>query len=86
MIYELYLAVYMTDPPRITICDSDRMARSMIYDWQSWDFNRAEGDDPGYKMGHVYPFTVVIGAEGVESLEGEAVDNYGHLTDARKAG
>ena len=80
MIYDLYLAVYMTDPPRITICGSARMARQMIYDWQAHDYICGE-DGPGYKMGYVFPFTVVIGAEEVEPLKGEAVDNYGCLSE-----
>jgi len=85
MIYELYLAVYMTDPPRISICDSDKMARRMIYDYQGHDYSGIPYA-PGYKMGYVFPFTVVIGAEEVEPLEGEEVDNYGHLTNARTPG
>ena len=83
MIYELYLAVYMTNPPRITICSGARLARQMIYDWQGHDYIRVGEDAPGYKMGYVFPFTVVIGAEEVEPLEGEEVDNYGCLTNAR---
>jgi len=81
MIYELYLAVYMTDPPRITICSGAKMARAMIYDWQGWDYISVGEGAPGYKMGYVFPFTVVIGAEEVEPLKGEAVDNYGCLSE-----